>query len=290
MKLTQSTAAKRIAIVGAIGIAFYLGMLIKNEFGIWTARDGQFPWHAQVVNSDLCGGFLIAPDWVVTAAHCVRQSNIDTLILTGDKRLNLGVRSTAKHVIVHSNYPRHWDPNQQQPDRNLPKDFDIALVQLGTPANPNKTSTIGIVDVGRNDTYTDVFISGWICGSDVIGRIKRFLSFNGSCGGLVYTDVRPRLKPENAGFCKDRDRFICAIGPLGTRAGFNQYDSGGALTTGTVVGAGAVGIALHVHEEADVYLRLSSYEAWLAKCMTAPATAAAPAGGITTRYSTCTEP
>jgi secreted trypsin-like serine protease len=37
------------------------------------AVPGQFPWQVRIISSpnNLCGGSLIDPNWVLTAAHCV---------------------------------------------------------------------------------------------------------------------------------------------------------------------------------------------------------------------------
>jgi secreted trypsin-like serine protease len=38
------------------------------------ATQGQFPWQALITidGSALCGGSLISPEWILTAAHCVK--------------------------------------------------------------------------------------------------------------------------------------------------------------------------------------------------------------------------
>jgi len=39
------------------------------------ASRGQFPWQVAIIidDSTFCGGSLISPDWVMTAAHCAKK-------------------------------------------------------------------------------------------------------------------------------------------------------------------------------------------------------------------------
>lgn len=50
-------------------------MLDKRIVNGRKARVNEFPWQVYLERSNqfICGGSIIRPDWILTAAHCVRQ-------------------------------------------------------------------------------------------------------------------------------------------------------------------------------------------------------------------------
>ncbi|ASJ90316.1 hypothetical protein CBR61_04835 [Porphyrobacter sp. CACIAM 03H1] len=112
----------------------------QREKGIGSdrARPGQAPWQALLwrpatlnrselseAQRVLCGGSLIAPGWVLTAAHCLVDSNVN--VVTGGHRIRLGVFNPQVDEGV--SYPildAFPHPGFDKGNKYL---FDIALIR-----------------------------------------------------------------------------------------------------------------------------------------------------------------
>lgn len=94
-----------------------------------TASPGDWPWqvslHVQGIH--VCGGSIITPEWIVTAAHCVEEPLSSPRYWTAfagilkQSLMFYGSRHQVERVISHPNYD------------SKTKNNDIALMKLQTP-------------------------------------------------------------------------------------------------------------------------------------------------------------
>ncbi|KAL7866688.1 hypothetical protein AOLI_G00145020 [Acnodon oligacanthus] len=194
----------------------------------------------------VCGGFLVSPLFVMTAAHCwksLKETGVTAVIGAHDLNSNDFDRLPVKEHHINPKFTEGNDPSN-----------DIMLLKLGRSAENSKNAAlIAIPEINVNTKEGAVcIVSGWGCTrtsgtpSNVLLEAKIKVFSNNECKALWHFK-----------------NILCAGGH---HAGFCKGDSGSPL----VCNSAAVGIASFFDKDncdtpkkPNAYTKISAFLPWI---------------------------
>ncbi|MEV8526481.1 serine protease [Streptomyces sp. NPDC052000] len=212
----------------------------RDRFG--GTRAGQF-----------CGGAVVSPTKVLTAAHCLRRDVLgvdvaqlrDLKVIAGRTEL----RSTAGQEVAVS---ATWVNPGYDPVTNA---GDLAVLTLAAPLPAGYAITPAPSGAPEYQAGTRATVYGW---GDTTGRGSYPTALRASHVSVLDDGVCERAYPPNSDGTYVRSTMLCAGDPEGGHDAC-QGDSGGPLVAGgRLIGLVSWGIGCGQAENPGVYTRVSA--------------------------------
>jgi len=139
------------------------------------AAISDFPWQIYFISGNYqCGGSIISPGWVVTAAHCVKNTSGNTIspslmaIIAGSSTpTTSGTRYYVSQVIPHPNF------------NSTTLENDIALLKVSSTISCTNCKPIKLMRVENAvEGYTDPGTMAWVTGWGLTDEARNIVPTN----------------------------------------------------------------------------------------------------------------
>jgi len=292
------TRARSIALSpgAALGVLLALSSLARsadNEMIVagTEAPDGKFPYQVRLYwsmedDKGFCGGSLIAPQWVLTASHCLAKESGDAYVARDPEDVVVGYGSNdrtkttkveVEKIIVRPEFL----------ERGLNGKADVALIKLKIPVDDPKIVPLADPDADKKYLVpgAKVTVSGW---GTLWSYDEDFAALMADLGPEMEDKVQAPIKLReveldwvdnpscNAAFAGAKpateiaDTEFCAF-EKGTNKDTCQGDSGGPMVVRNDSGNGFVQVGVVSWGRGcggttpGVYARVAPFKDWIAE-------------------------
>lgn len=257
----------KFAIIVCLSVFSYVGC--TRIIGGRPAREGEFPYQVGIrsttTNRHFCGGSIISPLYVLTAAHCVGIKFDDLYIPLPPHTLYVIVGQTELKILSSSTTRNITQVYPHENFKSLTMENDIALLKLKSELHLNPKYSINAISLAnKTKTLGLCLASGWGITDATKRPNNRLYAINIP---LINRTQCSRMYNTSDVTVNITDGMLCS-GLVAGGKDTCQGDSGGPLVCdGVLVGVVSFGHGCALPNYPGIYTEVAYFGKWIQGAM-----------------------